>query len=327
MSTYDQLRRIIPEDQALSNKALQAGLEQVKTIFDTTLPALASAVELMESNVDLDAINSLDEPLPANVINYYTSTLATGTGPNGLLKLTDIIGTIAGVQNPDFESTTEILNNMTAAGTLNSLLGSQQVYATMETAASGVWTVDVSPDPGTPQFDTTIPAGWVAPGVYTGNTSGASIQAAFTSGLIPAMQSAVNTIIATDSANCVALNNNWNSIANSIVTEQNFCASADIVFANLTPNTQAWSLVYGLSTDGLDITEGGSAFVLQSVANLSTQGGQAMISTMREARNQARLSSVGIQTDIIVSDEYPEPPADLGQTQYTTQQAVNNKII
>lgn len=327
MSTYNQLRKIIPEDQALANKALQAGLEQVKTIFDTSLPALSTAVKTMESNIDLDSINSLSQPLPANVINYYTSTLATGSGPDGLLQLTDIIGTIAGVQNPEFESTTEILNNMTSAGTFNSLLGSQQIYATMETAASGVWTVDVSPDPENPQFNTTIPSGWIAPGTYSGNSSGGSIQLAFTTGLIPAMQSAVNTIISTDSVNCATLNSNWDSIANSIITQQNFCASADIVFANLIPNTQAWSIVYGLSTDALDTTEGGSAFVLQSVANLATQGGQAMVSTMREARNQARLNAAGIQTDIIISDQYPEPEADLGVTQYTVNQAANNKII
>jgi hypothetical protein len=38
MSTYSQLRQIIPPDQALASKALQAGLQQVKNIFDTELP-------------------------------------------------------------------------------------------------------------------------------------------------------------------------------------------------------------------------------------------------------------------------------------------------
>lgn len=324
MSTYDQLRKIIPADQALANKALQSGLEQVKNIFDTTLTSLATATETLESNVGLDAINDLTEPLPANVVAYYTSTLASGSGPDGLLLLTDLIGTATGINAEEFDSSANTLLAMTSAGTLDSLLGSQQVYATMETAASGTWTTF---NMGTSQYDTVIPAGWIAPGTYTGNTSGESIQSAFTSGLIPAMQSAVNVIIATDSANCTILNNNWNTIASAVVLEQTNCANAGIVFANLTPNTQAWSLVYGLSSDALDIAEGGSAYVLQSVANLSTQGGQAIVSTMREARNQARLSSAGIQTDIIVSDQYPEPPADLGTTQYTTAQAVNNKII
>ena len=37
MSTYSQLSQIIPPDQALASKALQAGLQQVKNIFDTKL--------------------------------------------------------------------------------------------------------------------------------------------------------------------------------------------------------------------------------------------------------------------------------------------------
>jgi hypothetical protein len=48
---------------------------------------------------------------------------------------------------------------------------------------------------------------------------------------------------------------------------------------------------------------------------------------MREARNQARLSAAGMQTDIVVSDQYPEPQADLGTTQYTVAQATAQKII
>ena len=96
MSTYSQLRQIIPDDQALASKALQAGLQQVKNIFDTTLHTLAAATEGLESNVGLDDINNLTGALPANVTEFYLETLATGTGPQGLLLLTDVIGSIAG---------------------------------------------------------------------------------------------------------------------------------------------------------------------------------------------------------------------------------------
>ena len=330
MTTYNQLRRIIPPDQALANKGLQAGLEQVKNIFDTALPALASATVGLESNTDLPAINALTQPLPANVIAYYTQTFATGSGPDGLLLLTDVIGTAAGVQNPEFESTITILTSFTSTGVLDPLLGSQQIYATMETAASGVWTVQTSPpvppdDPGV--WTTTIPAGWIGTGAYPASSANDSIQLAFTTALTPAMQSAVNTVVANNSANCAVLNSNWITIANELVTEQNNISLSGIVFANLIPNSQPFGLVYNLAGNGLDIVEGGTAFVLQSVANATTQGGQAMISTMREARNQVRLNSAGMQTDITISDEYPEPEADLGTTQYTVAQAVSQKII
>lgn len=332
MTTYNQLRRIIPPDQALANKGLQAGLEQVKNIFDTTLPALAAATEGLESNTGLESINTLTEPLPANVVTFYEQTLATGSGPQGLLLLTDLIGTAAGVENTQFSSTTSTLNEMTSQGDFASLTGSQQVYATMETAITGVWTVETDPGgggdpPAPPTYTTTIPAGWTAPGAYTGTSNVESIQSAFTTGLNPAMISTVNSIIASNPTQTATLNTNWNGIAAQIVTEQNNLNTAGVVFANLIPNSQPWGLVYNLASDGLDVVEGGAAYVLQSVANTATQGGQAMISTMREARNQVRLNSAGMQTDITISDEYPEPEADLGTAQYTVSQAVNQKII
>jgi hypothetical protein len=86
-------------------------------------------------------------------------------------------------------------------------------------------------------------------------------------------------------------------------------------------------LVTGLPSYGQDTNEGGAAYVMESLANVSSIGGQAIISTMREARNQDRLSAAGITTDIIVSDELAEPQADLGTGQYTVAQATSQKII
>jgi hypothetical protein len=326
MTTYNQLRRIIPPDQALANKGLQAGLEQVKNIFDTALPTLAAATEGLESNTDLPAINALTRPLPANVTAYYTQTLATGSGPDGLLLLTDVIGSITGfdISGP-LSNTTVILNTMTSEGDFVSLTnGTTGVYTVMENTAAGTYTVE---DPFSGDFVTTIPPGLPGAGTYIANTAGGSISSAFTSGLNPAMVSTVNSIVAANPSQVANTTASFNVICNQLLTEQINLARADIQFANLVPNTVPWSLVYNLASDGLDVVEGGAAYVLQSVANTATQGGQAMISTMREARNQVRLNSAGMQTDIIISDEYPEPEADLGTTQYTVTQAVSQKII
>jgi len=324
MTTYNQLRRIIPPDQALANKGLQAGLEQVKNIFDTTLPTLAAATEGLESNTDLNSINSLTSPLPANVTAYYTQTLATGSGPDGLLLLTDVIGSITGFNiSEPLASTTVILNTMTSEGDFVALTnGTTGVYTVMETTAAGTYTVD---NEGT--FVTTIPFGLPGAGTYSANTAGESIGNAFSQGLNPAMVSTVNSIVSANPLQVSETTASFNVICNQLLTEKINLARADIQFANLIPNNIPWSLVYNLASDGLDIVEGGTAYVLQSVANVATQGGQAIISTMREARNQVRLNSAGMQTDIIISDQYPEPEADLGTTQYTVAQAVNQKII
>lgn len=328
MSTYNQLRKIIPPDQALANKGLQAGLEQVKNIRDTTLPGLAAAVEGLESNVGLDGINALTQPLPANVITYFTSTFATGTGPDGLLLLTDVIGSITGTNIVEpLNNTTAILNTMTSEGDFSALTnGSTGVYTVMETTAAGTYTAE---DPMTPgDWYTTIPGGLPGAGTYgPSGTGNASIQLAFDNGLSPAMISVVGTIVSANPTQVANTTADFNTICLQIQNEQINLNLAGVDFANLAANTTPWSLVYNLATDGLDVVEGGSSYVLQSVANLATQGGQAIVSTMRESRNQVRLNSAGVQTDIIVGDQYPEPEADLGVTQYTVTQAAAQKII
>lgn len=331
MSTYNQLRQIIPADQALSNKALQAAFEQIKTIFDSSLPLVARATAGLESNVGLNLINALTEPLPANVIAYFTTTFATGTGEDGLFLLTDFIGTPTGwVHNKALANTTAILNAMTATGAFTTLTNpTTGVYTVMATTASGAYTVCSVVDPGPPQIlscTTTIPNGLPGAGTYTGDSASASIGLAFANGLTPAMLSAVASIVSSNSADVAQTTTNFNNMSAQIALENTNLALADVVLADLIVGMTPMGLVTGLASDGRDTTEGGAAYVMQSLAT-NTQGGQAIISTMREARNQNRLSSAGITTDIIVSDEVAEPQADLGTGQYTVAQATGQKII
>jgi hypothetical protein len=328
MSTYSQLRQIIPADQALSNKALQAAFEQIKTIFDSSLPLVARATAGLESNVGLNLINALTEPLPANVIAYFTSTFATGTGEDGLFLLTDFIGTPTGwVHNEALANTTAVLTAMTSAGAFSTLTNSTTgVYTVMTTTISGAYTTQTSFAPPTDEWTTTIPGGLPGAGSYVGGSASASIAAAFTGGLTPAMISAVATIVSTNSTSVAQTTTNFNNMSTQIVNENINLALAGVVLADLVVGQQPFSLVTGLPSDGRDTTEGGAAYVIQSLAT-NTQGGQAIISTMREARNQDRLSSAGITTDIIVSDEVAEPQADLGTSQYNVAQATSQKII
>ena len=331
MSTYNQLKQIIPADQALSNKALQAAFEQIKTIFDSSLPLVAKATAGLESNVGLNLINALTEPLPADVIAYFTSTFATGTGEDGLFLLTDFIGTPTGwVHNEALANTTAILTAMTNAGAFDTLTNSTTgVYTVMATTASGAYTVCSEVDPGPPPVlscVTTIPPGLPGAGTYTAGSSSASIALAFTDGLTPAMLSAVASIISSNSANVAQTTTNFNNMSTQIVNENINLAMSGVVLADLVVGMTPMGLVTGLAGDGRDTTEGGAAYVMQSLAT-NTQGGQAIISTMREARNQDRLGSAGITTDIIVSDEVAEPQADLGTGQYTVAQVTSQKII
>jgi len=333
MSTYSQLRQIIPADQALASKALQAGLQQVKNIFDTALPQLAVATEGLESNVGLDDISNLTEPLPANVIAYYANTLATGSGPQGLLLLTDVIGSIAGYNiTGEISNTANILGNMTTSGDFTALTNvTDGVYTVMENCIAGDYTSSIEIDPGPPpvyEYTVTIPGSLPGAGTYgPDSTANAAIGNAFNSGLNPAMISVVGTIVAANATDVANTTANFNIICDQLETQNINLTLASVDFSNVIPGLQAWSLVYNLASTGLEVVEGGPAYVLQSIANTDTQGGQAIISTMRESRNQNRLNIAGMQTDITISDQYPEPEADFGTTQYTVAQATGQKII
>ena len=97
--------------------------------------------------------------------------------------------------------------------------------------------------------------------------------------------------------------------------------------ANLTPNVQPTSLVTSLPSYGLDIAQGGPAYYLESIANVATIGGQAIVGTMREARNGAVLGGVGIQQTSVESTEVQQPNAVLSNSQYTVTQSVDQKTL
>jgi hypothetical protein len=187
------------------------------------------------------------------------------------------------------------------------------------------FTPGVDPDPGT--YTVTIPGGLPGAGTYSGYPESAAVQLAFTNGLTPAMLSQVTTIVTNYPSQVTQTNNNWATISIQVDQVDQNLALAQIDFANLQPNLQPTGLVYGLPDYGLDTVEGGAAFFMESIAQTSTIGGQAIVSTMREARNQVRLSGAGIETDITVSDVVAEPQATLSSGQYTATEAAGQKII
>lgn len=327
ITTYEELKRIIPADQALANKAVQVALEQVKTIFNTNLSSLTVATSTLETDQGLNLINSLTSPLPANVVTYFTTNFNNGSGPDGILLLTDVIGTPTGwVHNVNLSNTTSVLGEMTDAGAFSNLTNSSNgVYTVMANTAAGNYTTQTGFMPD--EWTTNIPGGLPGAGSYTANTSGGSIASAFSSGLTPNMVANVNQIVSAYSTDVDQCNSNWANICIQIINEDINLDLAGLDFGNLVANLQPLSLVTNLAQYGLDVVEGGAAYVFESLANANSQGGQAVISTMRESRNQARLNNAGIETNIIVSDVIEEPVATLSDAEYTVNQAVAQKII
>ena len=335
MSTYDPLRKIIPPDQALANKALEAALQQIKGIFNSNLTAFGTAVSGLESNVNLPLINALTQPLPQDVINWWTTQFVEGTGPNSTLRLVDVIGSPTGwINNDALNSTTNIINTLVTSGALNSLTnGTNGVYTVMENCLNGVYTEATELSPGPPpvyDYTVTIPPGFPGAGIYSSGISAEDAQSlAFSSagGLNQALQTAVATIIATNSALCTQANANFNAMAGQLARENYNLSLTLLNFATLLPNYDKTSLVTNLPQYALDIQEGGAAYYFASIANVNTIGGQAVISTMRETRNRGLLQSAGIITENSVTDVTVIPIANTGATQYTTAQATAQKVI
>jgi hypothetical protein len=202
----------------------------------------------------------------------------------------------------------------------------------MANAIAGDYTTtNTVPNPSPPpddltDFTVTIPAGLPGAGTYGPFSSeSAALSAAFVN-LNANMTANVNTIVSLNSTLVGYTNTNWNAISAQINSVNVNLALSNVDFANLVPNTLPTSLATSLTDYGLDTTEGGAAFVLESLAT-DTQGGQAIVSTMREARNQDRLSAAGIETNIIISDEVAEPQAQLSNGQYSASEAASQKII
>lgn len=314
-NTYEQLRRIIPADQALANKALQAGLQQVKAIFNVDQTGLAVAMRRLESNKGLDLINALTEPIPQSIIDFYKQTYTEGSGPNGTLLLTDVIGSAAGWNiTANLNATTTTLSSLYSGGALTTLTnGTTGVFTVMQNAVDGIYTDGFG--------NVTIPGGLPGAGFYN------DLDEAFTQGLIPAAQSLIGNIVVANPAPVSVANSDWSNVTNQLSVETVNLGRAGVNFADLAAGVVPNGLVTGLSSYGLDTVEGGAAWYLESLANLSNLGGQAIVSTMRESRNQTRLQRVGLETDIIVSDTVPQPQAQLSSGQYTVSEAVSQKSI
>lgn len=331
MSTYNELKNIIPPDIALANKALQAALQQVKGISNPDLPKLANVVASLETNKGLDLIQDLKEPLPEEVRTTVQSQLGTGTGPNNSVLLTNVVGTAAGVtHNTELPIVTDTLANLQAAGALNSLtfdngnpysatpLG---VYAVMNYTLAGAYTDSFGPEGEVTGI--TIPAPQPGAGTYVGNLSVAT-NSAFASGLIPAAQVKID-LIATANPNARATTNSaFNQMAQQLATETINLTAAGVDFGNLVANSKgsALSVSSSLHEYGKDINEGGAAVFFEAIADTSNLYGQGVIASMREGRNIAVLQAAGLVPDTQVSDANPSVAnASLSSAQYTATQA------
>lgn len=309
--SYFRLSRIIPDTLALANRALSVSLQQITNIGKITLPQLAQAYLNVETTKDLPDISSQLTPIPADVTNYYKNTLANGTGDNGTILLVDMLGTAAGVNQVDnLADVIDLINELDSASQLTTLT---DIYTRMKNVVDGTYGIPPA---------ITIPAG---PGVGVYTTYDLAISA-----LISAAQTEISTIITNNSTRTTKLNSDFTSMGNQMALEKNLQTKALISLGNIVGNNlvSTQGLVIALPSYGLQTEQGGAAQFLESIADLSIPGGQAIVATLREGRSKAYLNHAGIGTanQISGSPQTPPPQANLIPSTYSSADAQNQII-
>ena len=308
--TYERLSLIIPPDQALANKAIQVSLQQIKNISTLSLAQLAAAFSNMQTTRDLPAISALQQAVPASVAAYYSSTYATGSGPNGTLVITDLLGAAVGIPfTSDLTNVTTTINSMTTSGILGTLT---VTYVRMKDTVDGVYNTGVG-------NTVDIPAG---PGAGTYGNVDLALSALISdaSNTVSGIQSSYPT----QSAN---LNTNFTDMASSLSTENTNLSLASIDIPNLltTGRGPIMSFVQSLPNYGVNTQKNGPSQFLETVADLNTQGGQAIVACLREGRNIAALNAVnvGVDTNIPATPATVPPQANLIPSTYSDAEAAN----
>ena len=310
MITYQRLSLIIPPDQALACKAIQVSLQQIKNISNMSLAQLAAAFANMQTTRDLDLISSLTTAVPPSVAEFYANAYGTGTGPNGTLVISDLLGAAIGVPfTSDLTNVTTTINSMTSDGILNTLI---VIYTRMQNTVDGVYNTGID--------DTVvIPAG---PGAGTYANPDEALNALI---IVAAAEVAgIESVYPTQSS---VLNSNFTSMAANLNKENINLSLASIDVANLDPTSRGpiMSFVQSLPDYGVNTEQDGPAQFLETIANLSTQGGQAIVACLREGKNIFVLDAVGAGQDTVIPSTVNSVPprANLIPSTYTEAEAAN----
>jgi len=313
-----RLANILPNDLAIANGALARSFGQIKNIEGTNIETFSTAADATETMKDLPLIQNLTSYVPDGVVEYWTeyyglnNNIQLATGPEGNFTLADCIGYAAGFNSAlPLKQNARLLAQMNTAGELDVFYND----AGSSSSSTGVlvvleYLIDGAYSPVAPATDYIIPGGVYGAGTY------ATFDLAYTA-VITAAKSLMQSVY---SANTTAqsVQANFKRIQEQQAREKLNRAKMDLVLSDIqSQDTNATSLASSLASYALDVTDGGPAEFLERIANFDTLGGQAMIASMREARNISVLGAAQIQQDGILDTTPPANPGSFLTSQYT----------
>jgi hypothetical protein len=288
----------------------------------------------------LGLINALETPTLYNIykqlylaVTWQRATASVQyTGPDGLgnytisgITITDSGGGYGreGAPTPtvscNWASATASIGtddkNITSFGRVTSING-----LTFPATSSSVPTLTIDFPPGIGSFSNTIVQSY-----------------------IDAANSEIRVIQSNNQQLSDQLNDNWNATGTQLTIEQRAIntgltvpvppAPADVVTDLAQFPTTQYAFTDSIPQFALNTDPHMQAQSLEAIANICSPGGQSMVGMMRESRNQARLTQVGISLDNNISDSIPavenktllangsinnSPPAKLSQVDCNT---------
>ena len=317
-SGCDELGKIIPPADAVANKAIQVALQQVPGIAQSTLPEFAEAVrsftaqpwqatdpyltndvvatddlipEFYRAQQDVPAgtdinntaywspttlggistlsglplVQDLATPIPTSASSFFDTSIATGTGPDGTITTCDVLGTAIDHNNLAAQFTIATTAINTLDG-LGTLTALKTTYANMLSSANDAAMIAY---------------------IATANAN-------------------IVTAVAAQPALAVTLNTAFLAIAQSISNEQSLQTRAGIDYFDLVAGEQmsTMAFVQNLPTYAQLTASCEAAEFLETIADTTIVGGQAIVGSMREARNRTLIEG----SNLFMSNNVPSDP-------------------
>ena len=250
-----RLNAVVPADQAQAWYALQRDLNAVKGIEHTDTLTSGQLIQTLETVSDLPLIASFDQYVPTATQTYWNSEFGLGSGPGNTITAYDILGTVVG--SPETVELNSAIGNLAAFNFTNL----SNVYAEMSN-------------------------------VLTNDPANANV--IFLSTLIPAAESKLALIAASDSTANTNLWTSWANISYQLYRENDFLAISGLDEPNALQNSSepaTLSLIGSLHNFGTDIKSGGYSDLFTTLANTQTLYGQAVVASLREGRNIAVIDA------------------------------------
>jgi hypothetical protein len=212
----------------------------------------------------LPLIQAQTSAIDSSVASYFSSNVATGSGPDGTITTCDVIGTAIDSSN----ITAQLAIATSAMANIRTLVANATANVTNINSAYAAIAVATS---GTDVVANIAKANGNIANIY----ANANVQVA---------------------SNVTILNNAWSAIANVLSTEKTYQTSAGIDYFNLQAGERVstMSFVQQLPIYGTQTSSCGPAYFIDQIANTSIIGGQAIVGALREGKNNQCLGEAGL---------------------------------